>query len=339
MNALLILAAVQAAAAEPGALRTSTDWTIGCDNQRICQAVALVPEGDDEGGYLMLVLHRDGAAAAQARLTVPFPEDIVRGTKLSLAVDGKVLAQVMAPGGGGGLALPFDGALAAALMKGRRATLVDQRGRTIAHASLAGLAASVLAIDEAQRRVGTRTALRQPGSAPASRVPPPPPLPVVQQPPVTGAPPRTLSVKDAVRLIGADAASCARPNIPVAPKAFRLDATHSLVTIDHPCGNGAYNLYTSLFVLPEKGKPVPAVLDAPAGFGGEPDNRVVTGGWDPRTRRLTSHVRGRGLGDCGTRQSFAWDGIRFRLIDQASMGECRGARDYIITWRARVVVN
>ena len=106
-----------------------------------------------------------------------------------------------------------------------------------------------------------------------------------------------------------------------------------------PCGNGADNLFTSLFVMPDTGKPVPAVLDAPSGFGEAPRNQVVTGGWDARTRRLTSYARGRGIGDCGSHQAFAWDGARFRLVEQSSMGECRGARDYITTWRARVVVD
>lgn len=339
MRALLLAAAMQAALPTPGDLRTFADWTMGCDNQRACSAVALVPEAEDGARYLMLVLRRDAAATALARLTLPIPETVAKGTKLSLSVDGKLLAQVVAPGKGGGLALPFQGALAAALMEGRRVTLTDPRGRTVAQASLAGLAAGVLAIDEAQRRVGTRTALRRPGSAPASQVPAPPPLPVVHQPPVTGRPPRTISAKEATKLIGQDAAVCPYANGPVAPKAYRLDATHSLVAVDHPCGNGAYNLYTSLFVVPEKGKPVPAVLDAPSGFGDAPGHQVVTGGWDGRRRRLTSYVRGRGIGDCGSMQAFAWDGERFRLVEQSSMGECRGAREYITTWRARVVVD
>lgn len=337
---LLLAAALQAATAPtPGPLRTFTDWTVGCDNLRVCQAVALVPEAEDADRYLMLVLRRDAAAAALARLTLPIPEGVAQGTRLSLGVDGKVLAQVVAPGKGGGLALPFQGALATALMEGRQVTLTDTRGRNIAHASLAGLAASVLAIDEAQRRVGTRTALRRPGSAPASQVPAPPPKPVIHQPPVTGKLPRTISAREAATLIGRDAAICDHAIGPVDPKAYRLDATHSLIAVAHPCGNGAYNLFTSLFIVPEKGKPVPAVLDAPPGFGEGPDNQVVTGGWDMRTRRLTSYVRGRGIGDCGTQQAFAWDGARFRLVEQSAMGECRGAREYITTWRARVVVD
>lgn len=339
MAMLMIAAALQASAPVVGDLRTFADWTVGCDNVRVCQAVALVPEAEAGDGYLMLVLRREATAAAPARLTLPIPDGVAARTRLSLAVDGTVLAQVVAPGKGGGLALPFQGPLAAALMEGRQVTLADARGRTIAHASLAGLAASALAIDEAQRRIGTRTALRRPGRTPASNVPPPPPLPVVHQPPVTGAPPRTIPVKDAVKLIGRDAAVCDDATGPVAPKAYRLDATHSLVAVEHPCGNGAYNLFTSLFVVPDKGKPVPAVLDAPSGFGEAPRNQVVTDGWDARTRRLTSYARGRGIGDCGSHQAFAWDGSRFRLVEQSSMGECRGARDYITTWRARVVVD
>ncbi len=336
---LALLLFAPAAAHAPGDLRTFTDWIMGCDNQRACQAVALVPDDADGDGYLMLVLRRDGAASAPAQLQVPVPDAVAAGVRLSFAVDGTPVAQIVAPGKGAGLALPFEGAIRAALLGGRQATLSDARGRTLARASLAGLSASLLAVDEAQQRVGTRTALVRPGARPATAVPPVPPLPVIHQAPALVAPPRTISPKEAAQLIGRDNASCQYAIGPVKPKSYRLDATHSLIAIEHPCGNGAYNIYTSLFVAGDKGKPAPAVLDAPATFGDSPVNQVVNGDWDARTRRLTSFVRGRGLGDCGSRQAFAWDGARFRLVEQAQMGECRGAYDYITTWRARVAVN
>jgi hypothetical protein len=51
---------------------------------------------------------------------------------------------------------------------------------------------------------------------------------------------------------------------------------------------------------------------------------------------LTSYAKGRGLGDCGVSQRFAWDGTRLRLIEQAEMSECRGNPNFIRTWTARV---
>lgn len=323
----------------PAPLRTFGDWTIGCDNQRSCMAVALVPDAEDRDRYLMLTLTRGGRATAPAQLAVMLPATVARGKTVSLAVDRKTIARIVAPGNGAGLALPFSGSLANALIAGHRVAIVDSSDQTLATASLEGLSAALTAMDDAQYRTGGVTALRRPGTRPGSRIPPVPPLPVVVQPPVTGKPPRALSAKRAAKLIGRDNAACGQDAGAVAPQAFRLDATHTLVTVEHPCGNGAYNIYTSLFVVPDKGKPAPAILDAPSGFSGQAGNIVINGGWEPATRRVTAFLRARGLGDCGSQQQFAWDGARLRLVDQRDMGECRQVTSFIPTWRAQVVVR
>ena len=152
-------------------------------------------------------------------------------------------------------------------------------------------------------------------------------------------PPRTISVASATRLIGPDNATCDYANGKVEPRAYRLDTAHSLVLVDHPCGNGAYNFFTSVYVLDETGPPRPAKFDMPPGMG-EPSTDdtgdLTNGNWDPKTNRLNSYEKGRGIGDCGTSETYAWDGTRFRLVEQYAMGECRGSADYIRTWTARV---
>jgi len=85
----------------------------------------------------------------------------------------------------------------------------------------------------------------------------------------------------------------------------------------------------------------PAQLDARSGFEatsadtGTSVKSVINGEFKDGV--LTSYARGRGLGDCDSRQSFVWDATRFRLSEQADMGECRGNIDYITTWRAKVI--
>ena len=85
------------------------------------------------------------------------------------------------------------------------------------------------------------------------------------------------------------------------------------------------------------GKFEPAKFDAPSGISAEGASvqNVVDGSFENGV--LTSFARGRGLGDCGIRQQFVWDGARLRLSRQSEMGECRGNPDYITTWRADVV--
>jgi hypothetical protein len=330
---LFLALAATVAAPQPGELKTFAEWTVGCDNGRACQAVALVPEAEERERYLLLVVRRDGAPRAVPELSFSTDAEPPAGP-LTLRVDGKPVARVS-----GGAALPFNRALASALANGARATLTDGGGRALASASLKGAAAAFLYMDEQQRREGTVGALRRTGPKPDTAVPPPPPLPRIVQAATGSAPPRTLSAATAAKLIGPDSAACDYGAGPVRPLAHRLDASHSLVVVHHPCGNGAYNRWSSFFVLDESGHAKPAAFDAPGGMNPEKivTNTMVNADWEPAERRLTSYARGRGLGDCGTLQSFAWDGARFRLVDEAVMGECRGSTDYITTWRAETV--
>ncbi len=326
MPMLLALAAVTASP-QPGELRTFSDWTVGCDNGRACQAVALVPEAEDGANYLMLVLERGAEAEAKAELRWPSPDGPPR--RATLTIDGKAMAQV------GGTAMTIGPAIAAALAAGTTAAVTTVPGGKTGDASLRGLAAAMRYIDDRQKRVGTTTALVAKGVG--KRIASPPRLPVVTMPPADRRAPRTLSVDRATRLIGPETATCDYATGKVEPEAYRLDARTSLVTVVRPCGNGAYNYFSSAFLIDEAGKVRTATFDTDKASpkDGE-DMGLVNAGYDPKTRRLSSFMKGRGLGDCGSSQVYAWDGARFRLSEQSDMGECRGATDYIRTWRAVV---
>ncbi|WP_140866658.1 DUF1176 domain-containing protein [Sphingomonas oligophenolica] len=315
-----------------GELTTFGDWTIGCDNARACQANALVPETDDRDGYLLLLIERGGAPDAPARLIVPIGK--TPPTHAMLTVDGKPFAPLS--GTGDTATLTLDRARAAALANGKTVALTTPTGTPIATVSLAGLAASLLYMDAQQQRVGTTSALRKPGAgtAPAELA-----LPVISMPPPSTAKPATLSVAAATKLIGPDNAFCDYAIGPIEPEAHRIDATHSLVLVAHPCGNGAYNLFSSAFVVEDSGNATPARFDAPPGIAEEDKGDIINADWDAKAHRLTTYGKGRGIGDCGTIQAFAWDGTRFRLVEQSAMGECRGSIDYIPVWRARTATR
>jgi hypothetical protein len=51
---------------------------------------------------------------------------------------------------------------------------------------------------------------------------------------------------------------------------------------------------------------------------------LVNADWDAATQTIGSFSKGRGLGDCGSSESWVWDGTMFRLTDATVMGECRG---------------
>jgi hypothetical protein len=221
-----------------------------------------------------------------------------------------------------------------ALLSARGAALLDGKGKRLAALSPNGASAALLYMDERRGRIGTVSALVRPGAKPVSAVPQPPALPVIQQPPATRKPARTLSPARVRQLLGQEATRCEYAN-ELSLEGGRLDAQHSLVVASHPCGNGAYNFIFSAWVIGENGQVRPARFDAIGGMGEDPGS-LVNADWDAQRRRLGTYGKGRGLGDCGRIRSFAWDGNRFRLVEQSEMGECRGSTDYITTWRAVV---
>jgi hypothetical protein len=337
MVAALFSAALLAAAApQPSELRTFADWTVGCDNGRACHAVGLIPEDWPENGLTMSV--RRGAEAA-APVAIAF--DIGEGTGARrLAVDGQALGVELAVGADGMMAVGGDDAATVlGVLRGAdtiQVTTVDNA--VLGTVSLKGASAALLYMDEQQRRVGTATALVRPGSAAASAVPPPPPLPKVAAAPAAGGE-AALAASDIAALrkrFGCDLEEVGGPD---EQEVHPLGGGTTLVLL--ACGSGAYNVSMVPILIEAGGGAAgarPAPFDASeAWWEGEGKPMLVNAGFDPAQALLSSFAKGRGLGDCGTGRDYVWDGSRFRLVSQIEMGECRGSRDYIATWRAEVV--
>lgn len=328
---LALAAPAAAQAPKPGPLKTFGDWTVGCDNGRACQAVALVPEADDRDHYLLLVIDREAAGPAAAKLTAPL--DPKPAGRPVLIVDSRIVARL--PPAADTTTIPLDRTLATALADGGMVALGNGVTPPVASASLKGLAAALLYMDAQQLRLGTVGALRRAGPKPDAGIAAPV-LPVLNRPARGAAPPKTMSVAAATRAIGAEAATCDDAQDSVKPRTFRLDPRHSLVLVDHPCGNGAYNMFTSAYVLDEAGRATEAPFDTEVGMSEKSNAELVNANWDDKARILSSYTKARGIGDCGATQEFAWYGTRFRLTKQTEMNECRGSIDYITTWRMTV---
>jgi hypothetical protein len=327
---MLLAALLAGVAPQPGELKTYGDWTVGCDNGRACQAVALLSEEEQDGATL--AIQRSAEAGAVPVIWVTIRSEGVESPAF-LEVDGRRCTLALDPSTE--TLQVRDGAACGRLLgQATRIDALDRSGRVLAKVSTKGSAAALLFMDKQQRRLDTVTALVRRGSKPAGAVPPPPSLPLIRQPPVSSKAARTLKAAQVRRMLGTDATVCEYPN-ELSIEGGRLDARHSLVLASHPCGNGAYNYYYSAWVVDERGRARKAPFDVSRGIG-EYDDALVNAGWNSAGRRLTSFFKGRGLGDCGSGQEFAWDGIRFRLVRAETMGECRGSTDYITTWRAEV---
>ncbi|HMJ93236.1 MAG TPA: DUF1176 domain-containing protein [Allosphingosinicella sp.] len=337
MNLFPILVAGAAAASpapKPEDLRVYDDWTVGCDNGRGCQAVGLVPENwpDDAA---TIVIARGPEAGAAPEVSIAMRE----GMGTALEVDGKRLPLRLAAGKGEAKVAAADvPALIAAIRSGNELKVVGADGAAVGTASLKGASAALLYMDDRQQRVGTVTALDRSGARPASSVPPPPKLPVVRAVPLTRAAPIAVGSARIKALRTKHGCTIDEVGGPDSAEVYALSANQSLVLL--ACGSGAYNVSHVPFVATRRGR---AITIALAPFDVKPDwwdnglPILVNADWDPAGGLLGSFSKGRGLGDCGTTSSYAWDGSRFRLVEEATMGECRGSIDYITVWRARVV--
>ena len=194
-----------------------------------------------------------------------------------------------------GKAAQTPGALVAAMANGRALAALSA-GRVIANVSLQGASAALRYMDVEQGRAGTVTALVAKGLKPARAVPAPPtPVIVALTPGGTPAAPRPNQLAAMRRAAACDGEQRDKPEF------HALGGGQTLVLL--PCSAGAYNLSQALFVLDGKGF-VPARSDAPVGFADgekQPVPTVVNGRWEKAM--LTSHAKGRGIGDCGVSRS------------------------------------
>ena len=318
---------------KPGATKTFTDWTAGCDNALRCTLGSLLPDASIGQDNLTLNLVREPGPVANGggkmSLAIETRNDqaATKRPPASFVVDGKPIA------------LRDAAALAAAIANAQSLKILDANGATLATLSLKGAAAALRYIDAQQGRAGTVDAIVAKGPA-ASRAPTPA-LPVIAAVTPSGTAAKLTPAQIAtMRKRG----SCSLENFPTGANAAIFDPeTHALgggkTLVMLPCSTGAYNMIDALFII-DGATITPAQTDAPSGFeetgadSATPVKSVVNGSFENGV--LTSYAKGRGLGDCGVHQSFVWDGTRLRLSEQSEMGECRGNIDYITTWRATV---
>ncbi len=171
------LASTAFAAASKDEVRRFDDWFVACDNGLACAAGSLVPDGDSNA-TTVFSLHRAAAATAEPEFEILVPEGTTVPDRYE--VDGKPVS-LHPKRKDDWLQFPPEDvpALVSAMRRGALLALVDEDGQPIATASMAGATAAMLAIDEAQNRLGTTTALVRRGAKSPDTIPPPPPLPEV----------------------------------------------------------------------------------------------------------------------------------------------------------------
>lgn len=339
MLALTLLAAATSVLPKPGELKSFGDWAVGCDNVRHCTAVSLM-EMESGENQLTVAITRSGGRNDVAKLSIANIENRKPGD-LSLVIDGTVTlgtAEIKGEDDPFSFDLTADGI--AKLKAGRAVELRDTAGASLGGASLKGVVAALLFMDDRQGRAKTDTALIATGPMSGSGLSAPPPAPVVTNRLWAKGGTFALSSKDMTTL--QQRTGCDAEDPQINPReAYRLDSRTWLALV--PCGSGAYN-FTSVPVLVTRGsisrKMKIAEFDYSPGFteaGGPPV--LVNADWDAATGQLSSFAKGRGLSDCGNAETYVWDGRRFRMISKIAMEECRGVIDWIPVWQAKVATR
>lgn len=319
----------------PGKLEVYKDWIVGCDNGGACTAVSLIPESSGfSEAFASVSVFRDPGPAAQPSVRLRFFDGVAGLVRIS--VDGRLIATANASGEGAVVRGPRGSALALAIALGNRME-IHSDGELIGSPSLAGSSAALRYMDARQGRAGTITALVAAGPLPSGSVKAATALPRLVHAPV----PRhetTPSLTKAERIEAEKLTGCdPQFDMDRAPDLFPLGNGRTLVML--PCGSGAYNFASAaLIATGSAGKRqfAPARFDFQPAWGEGDFPTLVNHGWDATRSTLSSYAKGRGLGDCGSAESYVWDGSGFRLVQASSMSECRGALEWITTWRATV---
>jgi len=318
-----------------GRLQIFEDWAVGCDNRLSCSAVSLVPEGAGTAYSVLVTIQRAGGPEGAGLLRL-IAADQLRG-KIDLIADNNPLKRIKVRGD----TIEITGPEAVAMIRtlgSSYAFELREKQRVIDAPSLRGLPDALRYMDEQQGRVGSQGALAAIGDARPDMARPVPPEPVVTAggAVASDAPPPALTPEEqtAARRL----AVCeGRLENDYPLETHDLDGAHALVLL--PCNAGAYNV--SAVPLIGSGGPGHwqfriARFDHAPGFTGDPGTPplIVNARWNPVKRELSSFAKGRGLGDCGTAETYKWDGDLFRLTEARAMPVCRGAWEWPVLYSA-----
>lgn len=307
------------------------DWVVACDNGRRCQAVAVQPD-DAQTGNNVITIER--GAEPDAPLALRLTQ--VEGRPARLVASGEALPARLIEADGDFTVELQDRAAFFERLYADEIEMQDASNAVIGRISLRGLRHAMLYMDEAQGRLHTPTALVRAGRRTYT---PPAPAPAVRIAPATEEAALTIAAARIARLRRESGCAIGDVGGPDEAETAALGGGRTLILL--ACGTGAYNLSSVPFIATRAGRDVriePAPFDIPLEAYEEQEGRrmLVNAGWSAETMTISDFSKGRGLGDCGSRSTYGWDGERFRLVHREEMPECRGSASFVTTWRAEI---
>lgn len=315
------------------------DWAVACDNILSCEAVSLGPESDPFADRLSVTVARN---SADGSVTVTLIGEAAKNDRYRLVIGRRMVdSGNMAAAGDGTVKLEGDRALKVvrAIARGLQLRLEDGSGALLGTASLVGSTAALRHIDKVQNRAGSPQALASIGRGKKRAASTPSPVITAQRIGAEGPIPEAGAI---IKLV--ESSGCAEQRFETSEDSAYSLGRHdgfakALLLVN--CGTGAYNASAVAYIANQdvdgRWSFEPARFDfSPTA----PDNRgvryLVNAGWTRESQQLASFAKARGLGDCGSSESYVWDGAMFRLIEASGMAQCRGSLDWMPLWRAEV---
>jgi hypothetical protein len=315
------------------------DWVLACDNTRSCTVKSgpdeLAPGGPFDGS---LVLEREAGPSGKALVRISTGGPFAPGAQL----DGRnASAPWVKNKDDDGSRLEGEAALAfmRTIRNGKRLALSRDDSALV---SLKGLSAVLLAMDEAQGRLGTVTALVRTGPAPATGAPGPAPMPVLHAapPPPPLANPKAFA--SAVRASAGARLKAADCDVDDTADDEASPLTKGEAVVLLGCEQAAYQQSMLAFRVPRDAPANAKLLVMPKAPGepvrSEPTGLYVGADYDPHGATFSSASKGRGLADCGLSQTWVFDGAVFQPASVHYLERCSGGEpgDWPTLYRTQV---
>jgi hypothetical protein len=325
---LLLLAAVPSLAFAEG--KSVRDWTAFCDDEGTgnCITETTGAGGLASGGqgYRLQLGRFSGQRTSWfmqfIMKNVPKPRtdshislSIDGGGAYSLSQDYGYLAD--ADGMTFGIGITFDlDRIFAAFRKGKSLEIGFESADGLKHTesfSLSGSVATMLWIDEQQKRVGNSSGIDAPTG-------------------VSGEAGFTASPEVTAKILKMSAgADCTDTGGERKLESYHLPGGKALHLL--PCFSGPYNFTHLFFVERRQGDITQQFFADYAGdYGWLGSDQLFNIEFDPNTGWLHSFYKGRGIGDCGSQGEWVWHDSLFRLMEFRAWDDCENGREDSEAW-------
>jgi hypothetical protein len=322
---------------------TFKDWTVVCDNTRVCAAFGY----SEMPGAAYVTIERQAGADGrlQAGIAVVNNDEQPYHGPWTVKVDGKVLPgldKVVFSQGEWTDTFGLEGEAAhrlAEAVRDARSLTLERPGAAPLAIVLSGSSASLRFIDEQQGRVGLSDALVAKGTGSPLSAPPAPERPVIQAAASPAQARLPTTPPPAIANLGKDE-DCDTLGSAEDYPPIKVRLGDNLILWGGICSTGAYNGSYKFFTTDDRGGAVQALTFPYAPGAQEKDTVYVTNAdFDAETLTMTAFEKGRGIGDCGSIVTWVWDGRAFVLSHQDIMPECRGVEleHWPTLYRATVV--